>query len=148
MKNITFDEINVGDKATYTRTITQKDIEDFAAVSGDNNPVHLSEEFAKNSQFGGVIAHGMLAVSFISKILGTEYPGPGTIFMGMNNLKFLAPVRPGDTVEAMVEVTKKHDSKPVVTFECSAVNQDGVKLLEAEAVVIAPTSRIEFTPKV
>lgn len=148
MKNITFDEINVGDKATYTRTITQKDIEDFAAVSGDNNPVHLSEEFAKNSQFGGVIAHGMLAVSFISKILGTEYPGPGTIFMGMNNLKFLAPVRPGDTVEAMVEVTKKHDSKPVVTFECSAVNQDGVKLLEAEAVVLASTSRIEFTPKV
>ncbi|MBU0799781.1 MAG: MaoC family dehydratase [Alphaproteobacteria bacterium] len=140
MKTVNFNDINVGDKSSQTKTVTQNDINDFAKVSGDHNPVHLSEEFAKATQFGGIIAHGMLAVSYISTVLGTQYPGAGSIFMGMNNVQFLGPVRPGDTITTTVTVTEKHASKPIVKFACECVNQDGHIVVKADAVVRAPSA--------
>ena len=147
MTGMTFDEISIGDTATYTREVTQGDIADFARVTGDNNPVHLSEEFAKSTQFGSIIAHGMLTASYISTVLGTEYPGQGSIFVGLNNLSFKSPVRPGDIVTATVTVTKKHATKPIVTFACECTNQDGKTIMTAEAVVMAPVKKVENTPQ-
>lgn len=140
--NVTFDEINIGDTSSYNRTVTQSDIKGFADVSGDDNPIHLSEEFAKQTQFGSTIAHGMLTASYISTILGTQYPGQGTIFMGINNLRFLGAVKPGDTLTTTLTVASKHASKPVVTFDCETVNQNGNRVLTAEATVKAPTQKI------
>lgn len=148
MRNITFDEIEIGDTGRYTRTVTQEDIDKFAGVSGDDNPVHLSEEFAKSAQFGGTIAHGMLTASYISAVLGTKYPGQGTIFLGLNDLKFKGPVKPGDTITTTLTVREKHDSKPIVKFDCDCVNQNGETVLTAEAVVRAPTQKIIAAPKV
>lgn len=146
MKSVIYNDIRVGDKASRTKTVTQKDINDFAAVSGDHNPVHLSEEFAKSTQFGGIIAHGMLAVSYISTVLGTEYPGAGSIFMGLNNVQFLGPVRPGDDITTTVTVAEKHPTKPVIKFTCECVNQNGQTVVKAEAVVRAPTTAPKREP--
>lgn len=146
MKTVTYNDIRVGDKSSQSKTVTQADINAFAAVSGDHNPVHLSEEFAKTTQFGGTIAHGMLAVSYISTVLGTQYPGPGSIFMGLNNVQFLGPVRPGDTVTTTVTVTEKHPTKPVIKFTCECVNQNGQIVVKADAVVRAPTTVPRLEP--
>ena len=101
IENVTYDEMSIGTSASYTRTITQKDIELFAAVSGDFNPVHLDPAFAETTMFKGVISHGMLPSSFISTVLGTQLPGPGTIYL-KQSLKFTKPVKPGDTITAIV----------------------------------------------
>lgn len=147
MGNITFDEIRIGDYDSYVRTVTQQDINRFAMATGDENPVHLSEEFAKSTQFGGIIAHGMLTASYISTVLGTQYPGQGTIFLGLNDMKFKAPVKPGDTITTTVTVSDKHPGKPVVTFDCACTNQDGHEVLSAKAVVLAPTQKIAAEPE-
>ena len=139
MSNVTFNEINIGDTSSYSRVVTQADINNFAQVTGDKNPVHLSKEFAKTTQFGSTIAHGMLTASYISTVLGTQYPGQGTIFLGLDNIKFKAPVKPGDTITTTLTVKTKHDSKPIVTFECESINQNGDSILTAEATVRAPT---------
>lgn len=146
MSNIPFNQINIGDQADYTRTVTQSDINAFAQASGDNNPVHLSAAFAQSTQFGGIIAHGMLTASYISTVLGTQYPGQGTIFLGLNDVKFLAPVKPGDTITTTLTVKEKHASKPVVKFDCACTNQNGAKVLSAEAVVLAPTQQLASAP--
>jgi acyl dehydratase len=146
MKTVIYNDIRVGDKSSQTKIVTRGDIAAFAAVSGDHNPVHLSDEFAKTTQFGGVIAHGMLAVSYISTVLGTQYPGPGSIFMGLNNVQFTAPVRPGDEITTTVTVTEKHASKPIIKFACECVNQNGQVVVKAEAVVRAPTTAPKLEP--
>jgi 3-hydroxybutyryl-CoA dehydratase len=99
------EDIEVGMTGTYGKTVTEADIMAFAGVSGDTNPVHLNEEFAKDTLFKGRIAHGMLAASFLSTVLGTRLPGPGCIYMGQT-LNFRAPVKVGDTVHARVTVTE------------------------------------------
>lgn len=140
MTTVYFDDIRVGDQSQYVRTVTQSDIDAFARVSGDNNPVHLSENFAKATAFGGIIAHGMLTASYISTVLGTQYPGQGTIFIGLDALSFRGPVRPGDTITTTLTVAEKHATKPVVTFDCQCVNQNGDTVLTARAIVRAPQS--------
>src|SRR5215813_14647427 len=97
------DEIDAGMTAVFTKTVTEADIVLFAGISGDTNPVHLDEDFAKSTMFKGRIAHGMLSASFISTVFGTKLPGPGAIYVSQN-LKFKAPVRIGDTVTARVEL--------------------------------------------
>ena len=92
-----FEDLSVGMTATYSKTITDADVIMFTGVSGDTNPLHLCEEFAGQSMFEGRIAHGMLTASFFSTVIGTKLPGPGSIYMGQN-LRFMAPVRVGDTV--------------------------------------------------
>lgn len=129
----------IGDSASRTHTVTDEDVRLFAQVSGDNNPVHLDDEYAANTQFGKRIAHGMLAVSVISAVLGNDLPGHGTIYLGQN-VSFKAPVYLGDTITARVEVTKYRESRRIATLSTTVTNQDDVVVVEGEAVVIAPES--------
>jgi len=124
-----------GDTAALSRQITDADIRAFAALSGDFNPVHLDDEFARTTRFGRRIAHGMLGASLISTVLGTKLPGQGAIYLNQT-LQFLAPIFPGDTVTAKVSVVKVKEGKPIVTLETVCENQRGETLIRGEAVVL------------
>jgi len=115
-RGYTIEQIEVGMKASMTREVTIEDIETFAAVSGDNNPAHLDETYAKTTFFKGRIAHGMLSAAYVSAVLGTQLPGPGTVYLSQS-LKFRAPVRPGDTVETSVEVVTLDREKRRMTLD-------------------------------
>jgi len=127
--------LKVGDSASLTKTITDADIRAFAELSGDRNPIHLDDEYAATTRFGRRIAHGMLAASLISTVLGTELPGVGTVYLSQNS-QFVAPVYPGDTVTARVTVRMIRDDKPIVTLETICENQRGELLIKGEAVVL------------
>lgn len=142
IRNRTFDEIAVGDSASIERTLTHEDIALFAVMSGDVNPQHLDAEFAASTRFHGVIAHGMWGAALISAVLGTRLPGPGTVYLGQT-LKFLAPVRVGDTLIIRVTVSKRDEARKLLILACTCRNQDGVAVIEGEATVLAPTERIE-----
>ncbi len=129
--------LSVGMSASRTHRVTSEDIELFARVSGDTNPVHLDADYAATTQFGKRIAHGMFSVSIISAILGNDLPGHGTIYLGQD-VKFKAPVYLDDEVTVTVECVKYREDKRIATFKTTATNQDGKLLLEGEAVVIAP----------
>lgn len=129
--------VEVGASASRTKTVTREDIALFAQVSGDTNPVHLDPSYAQTTQFGKPIAHGMLSVSVISAILGNDLPGHGTIYLGQD-VKFKAPVYVGDTITATVECTAYRTDKRIATFKTTVSNQDGVLVLEGQAVVLAP----------
>ena len=132
-----FDEISVGQKASYSRTVTEADIKAFAAVSGDDNPVHLDNDFAaKNTPFGGSIAHGILTASYVSTVVGARFPGPGTIYVNQS-LKFKAPVRAGDTVVATALVIELVPAKGFVLLKTTC-EVAGKVVLEGEATVMAP----------
>ncbi len=130
------EDLKVGMSASYAKTVTEADVVLFAGISGDTNPVHLNEEFAKETMFQGRIAHGMLSASFISTVLGTKLPGPGAIYLSQN-LKFRAPVRAGDTVSATATITDIVAEKKRVVMQttCSVRNQI---VLEGEAIVMVP----------
>ena len=132
----TIDTIQLGDSASFTKTVTETDIILYAGISGDFNPAHIDSEHAKDSMFGQRIAHGMLSASFISNVLGTQLPGPGTIYMSQS-LKFLSPVHIGDTVTATVTVTSV-DERRRATLDTICTNQDGVQLVKGEALVLLP----------
>jgi acyl dehydratase len=142
--NLTFDEINVGDTADYSRLVTTREVELFAAVSGDHNPVHLDPEYAATTQFGECIAHGMLTGAFISAAIAMELPGPGTIYLGQT-LQFRSPVTLGDTLTVALEVTDKHASKPWVTISTVVTNQDNKAVAKGEATVMAPSKKETVT---
>ncbi|PKN56282.1 MAG: enoyl-CoA hydratase [Deltaproteobacteria bacterium HGW-Deltaproteobacteria-14] len=125
----------VGASASLDKTITEQDIELFGQVSLDKNPVHFDEAYAKNTRFGGRIAHGMISAGLISAVIGTQVPGPGSIYLSQS-LKFRAPVRIGDTVTATVTVTAVREDKPIVTLETVAKNQAGEVLVTGEAVIL------------
>jgi 3-hydroxybutyryl-CoA dehydratase len=127
--------LKVGDTASLTKTITDADIRAFAELSGDRNPIHLDDEYAATTRFGRRIAHGMLAASLISTVLGTELPGTGTVYLSQNS-RFVAPVYPGDTVTARVTIKSIRDDKPIVTLETICENQRGEVLIKGEAVVL------------
>ena len=131
------EDLEVGMSASFAKTITEADIVLFAAVSGDNNAVHINEEFAQTTQFKGRIAHGMLSASVISAAIAGRLPGPGTIYLGQN-LRFKAPVRPGDTVHATVTVKEVFAEKGRVslTTVCTVA---GKVVIDGEALVM-PTS--------
>ncbi len=124
-----------GETATLVKTITQSDIEEFAALVGDRNPVHVDPDFAKKTRFGRPIAHGMWGLSLISAILGTKLPGPGTIYLSQT-VKFKAPVFPGDTLTAKVKVLEVRQDKPIVRLETTCENQEGALILSGEALVL------------
>jgi len=115
-KSFAIEDIQIGMKASYTQTITDADVKAFAGISGDHNPVHLNEEYAKDSRFKDRIAHGLLTASFFSAIFGTKLPGEGCVYAGQN-LQFKRPVYLGDTVIATVTVIAVDVSKKRVTFE-------------------------------
>ena len=141
LENITYDEIELGQSTSYTKTLTEQDIQLFAAASGDINPVHLDDEFAKNTPFKARIAHGMLTGSLFSAALALKLPGPGTIYRGQT-LKFTRPVKLGDTVKVNLKVIDKRDDKKIVTLECSAENQNGKTVAVGTAEVTAPTQKV------
>ena len=141
LSNYTFDEITIGQKASYTRTVTEADVHLFAAVSGDVNPVHLDAQFAAQTRFGERIAHGMLTGAFVSAALAMELPGPGTIYLGQS-LRFRLPVKLGDTITVELEVVEKMDKRQFVSLRCNAVNQDGKVVASGTAEVIAPREKL------
>lgn len=141
IENITFDELNIGDSAESQRTLTQRDIELFATVSGDVNPAHMDPEYAKDDMFKGVIGHGMWGAGLISAVLGTQMPGPGTIYLNQS-LSFRAPVRIGDTITTRITVAEKVPGKNRVTLDCICLNQDGKTVTKGTAEIIAPTAKV------
>lgn len=142
IENVLYDEITVGQSARLMRTLTVEDIQAFAAVSGDTNPAHLDPEYANDTLFHGVIAHGMWGGALISALLGTEFPGPGTIYL-QQDLHFTKPVRIGDTLTVTVTVTAKDDAKKRVDLDCLVVNQQAERVLYGTARVLAPTLRVK-----
>ncbi|MFC4622366.1 bifunctional enoyl-CoA hydratase/phosphate acetyltransferase [Comamonas nitrativorans] len=141
MENVTYDELSVGQSARLVRTVTLQDIQAFAAVSGDINPAHLNPEYADATMFHGVIAHGMLGAALISALFGTQFPGPGTIYLGQE-LKFTKPVRIGDTLTVLATVKEKNDEKKRIKLDCQVTNQQGEVVLKGEANLMPPTQKV------
>ena len=133
---VLIDNLKKGMFSQLTKTVTDRDIELFAEVSTDHNPVHLNDDFAKETIFKGRIAHGMITASLISAVIGEQLPGHGSIYLGQS-LKFMAPVRPGDTVNARVQVTSVDTERRRVTLECQCMVGDTI-VLKGEAQVLAP----------
>ncbi|UCE09958.1 MAG: MaoC family dehydratase [Candidatus Thorarchaeota archaeon] len=134
MKATEYEDIEIGQSAEVVRTITEDDIQTFGDLSGDYNPLHFDEEWAKTTMFGSRIAHGILTAAFISTAIGMKLPGPGTIYMSQK-MRFMGPVRIGDTVTARVEVVQKDDTKKRITLSTVCTNQDGEVVLDGEALV-------------
>jgi len=129
-----YDQIRVGDRASFTRTITPERVDAFARVTGDVNPVHVDDEFAATTPFGERIAHGMLAASLLSTVIGTRLPGVNAVYLGQD-LRFVAPTRLGDTLTAECEVIDRREDKPILTLRTTVTRQDGVVVVEGQAVV-------------
>ena len=131
-----FDELSIGQSAEATHVVGEHDLEAFAAVSGDTNPVHLDEAYAATTPFGGRIAHGMLTAAYVSAVLGTKLPGPGAIYLSQQ-MRFRRPVRIGDEVTARVTITALEEKRGQVTLETVCL-VGGKAVLDGEAVVLAP----------
>lgn len=130
-----YEEIQIGDTDSFTKTITDYDIVQFARLTGDFNPVHLDSEYAKNTPFKERIAHGILSGSIISTVLGMKLPGTNTIYLSQN-FRFLVPVKIGDTIEANVEVVEKWDDKRIIKLKTQVKNQHDETVVDGEAVVM------------
>jgi 3-hydroxybutyryl-CoA dehydratase len=131
------DQLKIGDTAEFGKTISESDIYLYAGVTGDFNPAHLNEVYAKKTYFKTRIAQGMLTAGFISGLLGVSLPGPGTIYI-RQELDFLAPVHIGDTITARVEIVEITDQKNRVTLRTTCTNQDGILVLDGRAIVSPP----------
>jgi len=137
MKGKSIDQINVGDSAVFQKTITETDVYMYAGISGDINPAHINEEHMKDTIFKGRIVHGMLTAGLISAVLGNQLPGPGTIYLGQD-LKFTAPVRFNDTIQAKITVKEKIVEKNRIICETTCINQEGTVVLTGQAMVMPP----------
>ena len=124
-----------GQSAAITRRVTEADVERFAEITGDRNPIHLDPAFAATTRFKRRIAHGLLTASYVSAVLGSELPGPGTIYLSQS-LTFKAPVYVGDEITAKVTVLKYRPDKQILTLRTECVNQDGVTVMEGQAVCL------------
>lgn len=143
LENVTFDELNIGQQASLNRTLTQDDINLFAAMSGDINPAHMDPIFAKSDIFHGVVGHGMWSGALISTLLGTVLPGPGTIYLEQD-IQFKKPVHIGDTLIITIVVADKKPDDKIVKFNCKGVNQKGETVIEGLATVIAPSKKLRL----
>lgn len=132
-----FEDLNEGMSESTSHTVTAEDVEKFADVTGDTNPVHLNEEYAKTTMFKGRIAHGMFGAGLLSAIFGTKMPGPGCIYVNQN-LKFRAPVKLGDTIVSTVTVTSKDAEKKFVNFETVCTVNDK-PVIKGDATLMVPT---------
>ena len=140
MNGKTIDELNVGQTASFTKTISESDVYMYAGITGDFNPAHVNETYAKKTAFKTRIAHGMLSAGLISNVLGNQLPGPGTIYL-QQNLNFRAPVTIGDTITATVEVIEVIREKKRVRLKTVCTNQDNVVVLDGEALISPPRQR-------
>ncbi|MFY0692424.1 MAG: MaoC family dehydratase [Paracoccaceae bacterium] len=138
---ICIEDMEIGMKRHLRKQISDHDIELFAEVSTDRNPVHLDDDYARDTIFEGRIAHGMLTAGLISAVIGEQLPGHGTVYLGQN-LKFLAPVRPGDVVMAEVEVMEIDHARRRVTLN-TRCEVDGKNVLKGEALVLAPSRKFD-----
>lgn len=127
-----FDSIQVGDKASFSKTVGEGDVYGFAGITGDFNPVHVNEVFASGTRFKKRIAHGMLSASLISTVIGTKLPGANTIYLSQE-VKFTGPVYIGDTLTAEVEVLEKKEEKRILTLKTTVVNQEGKMVVDGQA---------------
>lgn len=143
IENHPFSELFVGAAGTLTRTLTKADITLFAKVSGDVNPAHVDAAYAQTTRFGEIIAHGMLGGSLISTVLGTVFPGPGTIYVGQN-LRFLGPVHPGDTLTVTVSVASLDPLKHRAILDTRCTNQNGVMVIDGQAEVVPPKAKLRI----
>ena len=141
LENVTYDELKIGQSARLVRTLTQRDIQAFAAVSGDINPAHMNPEFAQGTQFHQVVAHGMWSGALISALFGTQFPGPGTIYLSQE-LQFTKPVRVGDTLTVTATVAEKDDARHRVIMDCEVTNQSNDIVLKGRAKLLAPTEKL------
>lgn len=137
MQGKTIDELELGQTARFSKTISESDVYLYAGITGDFNPAHIDEHYAEKTAFKTRIAHGMLSAGFISNLLGTQLPGPGSIYM-QQTLNFLAPVAIGDTVTATVEVIEILAEKKRVRMKTTCTNQEGTIVLDGEALISPP----------
>lgn len=139
IRTFTFEELSPGMRETLLRTVMETTVTQFAAVSGDINPIHLSDDYAAQTRFGQRIAHGMFTASLISAVIGTRLPGPGAVYLSQT-LRFLAPVKIGDVVAAVVEVAEMVEKGRRVRLDCQCL-VDGKPVLEGEAWVMVPGAK-------
>jgi phosphate acetyltransferase len=142
IENRTFAEIRIGDHAQLVRTLRPDDIHLFAVMSGDVNPTHVDLEYARSGQFREVVGHSMWASTLISSILGTEFPGPGTVYVSQS-LHFWRPIAIGDTLTITVTCRQKFEHNHHIVLDCLAVNQDGLKVIDGVAEVQAPVDKVK-----
>jgi 3-hydroxybutyryl-CoA dehydratase len=136
MNGLFLEDLKVGQQAMFGRTVTDADIVAFAGVSGDTNPIHLHDGFARTTRFGQRIAHGMLSGSYISTVIGTKLPGPGAVYISQT-MNFMAPVIAGDTITAVATITAIDDKRRRVTLKTQCLKGDTV-VIDGEAVVLVP----------
>jgi len=134
------EDLKVGMSASFEKVLGDAEVRQYAELTGDNNPVHLDEEFAKGTMFKTRIAHGMLLAGFISTVIGCHLPGPGAIYV-KQDLTFLAPARIGDTITARATVTEVLADKNRITLHTTCTNQNGEQVLDGQAVVISPRKK-------
>ena len=137
LKGKSIKELEIGESASFTKTITEADVVNYAGVTGDFNPAHINEEYAKNTMFKGRIAHGMLGAGLISTVLGTKLPGPGAIYVSQE-VNFTAPVKINDTITAEVEVIEKNEEKNRVIMKTTCSNQKEKVVIEGKAILMPP----------
>lgn len=137
MNGFTIDQLKVGQTASFSKTITEYDVYTFAGVTGDLNPAHINEEFARQTQFHGRIAHGMLSAGLISAVIGMQLPGPGTIYPGQE-LSFRSPVHIGDTITATVTVRSLNLERNRAELDTVCTNQDGIQVVIGSAKIMPP----------
>ena len=126
-------ELTVGARATRSRAVTAADIEHFTAISGDRNPLHYDEEFARATRFGGIVVQGGVTTAVLNAVVAEDLPGPGSVFLQLD-LRFLAPVRPGDVITGSAEVTAVRTDKPITELAVAVTRDDGVTAVEGHAV--------------
>lgn len=143
LENIPFDELKVGDFTSLTRTVTDKDIQLFAYLSGDINPIHLDEEYASTTQFGGRIAHGLFSALLVTTAVATKLPGPGSVYRGQE-MKFQRPVMIGDTITAVLTVAEKKKRGNLVKIDCEIKNQNNELVFSGVSTAIAPTEKLRI----
>ncbi len=145
MNGLFLEDLSVGQSAMFGKTVTEADIMAFAGVSGDTNPIHLHDGFAKTTRFGQRIAHGMLSGSFISTVVGTKLPGPGAVYISQT-MNFMAPVLIGDTITAVATISAIDDKRRRVTLKTQCLKGDTV-VIDGEAVVLVPRRSTPDKPK-
>lgn len=126
--------MQVGDHASRTREVTQRDIELFTEISGDRNPLHYDDVVAAATRFGGIVVQGGVTSSLLNAVVAEDLPGPGSVFLN-TNWNFRSAVRPGDTITAWVKISKLREDKPIIDLACRITNQDDVTVLEGTAIV-------------
>ena len=136
MNGLYLDDLKVGQSAMFGKTVTEADIAAFAGVSGDTNPIHLHDGFARTTRFGQRIAHGMLSAGFISAVIGTRLPGPGSVYISQT-MNFTAPVLIGETITAIVTVSALDEKRRRVTLKTQCLNGDKV-VIDGEAIILVP----------